>query len=488
MSTLDKIFSGVFYGNCSFFDSNVGNGMSSREVDYLSHLNKRGKATISSIFTTLLGMVAHDAVTFIESNGIMYAKCQSSGNPDKIYYVKYDGNELKYCAQVNGQFVSGPTKTHWTFFAPLFKLINEQDQEGKAAIDALINEFKNTGSFKHSKELFIYNDLMYFSKDNGYPSSITEESFVIPSVKSQQNKNNKSKRKIRSFNPDKYTIPWDRELSKDEKALIPKYNDGVDIIVPDEVYDIAEIVKGEYESIMPVKNILLYGEAGAGKSTMARILSWGWGVPYYGFDISKNIDEVSITAGAEVQNGNLSYNLSKVVQAVEQGGVLEFREIYTAHPGVQTFLNGLLEEGELRLANGKVINRHPNCIIIGTTNVDYAGCQEFDKSTDDRFQLQAKVLPMPEEKIIEVVSFRSGNADKKLIKKLYDSWLKMREKVKQEQIDGEATMRKLIMWAKTCKYKPVIESAKITVLSGISKEEEVQEDIINSILVNQFAA
>ena len=73
-----------------------------------------------------------------------------------------------------------------------------------------------------------------------------------------------------------------------------------------------------------------------------------------------------------------------------------------------------------------------------------------------------------------------------LLDKLYEAWKMMEDKIEQEQIDGEASMRKLIMWAKNCKYMPVIKSARMSIISGISKEKEVQEDIINSILSPMF--
>lgn len=51
-------------------------------------------------------------------------------------------------------------------------------------------------------------------------------------------------------------------------------------------------------------------------------------------------------------------------------------------PGVLVGLNSLLEqEGSITLPTGEVIDRHPDTVIVITTNIDYEGCRGMNRAT-----------------------------------------------------------------------------------------------------------
>ena len=50
-------------------------------------------------------------------------------------------------------------------------------------------------------------------------------------------------------------------------------------------------------------------------------------------------------------------------------------------PGTLTRLNALFDDcAKTDLLNGEIIERHPDTVVILTTNLDYVGCQMFNES------------------------------------------------------------------------------------------------------------
>ncbi len=86
--------------------------------------------------------------------------------------------------------------------------------------------------------------------------------------------------------------------------------------------------------------------------------------------------------------GNVSYKFiySELMKAFERGWLCEIQEASSImRPGVLTELNSLLEKnGRIELPNGKYIYRHPDTIIVFTTNRDYCGNYELNESLRDR--------------------------------------------------------------------------------------------------------
>lgn len=97
----------------------------------------------------------------------------------------------------------------------------------------------------------------------------------------------------------------------------------------------------------------------------------------------------------QAQSGNVSYRfvLSEIMKAFQHGWCIEIQEAASIlRPGVLTELNSLLEPGgRLELANGQYITRHPDTIVIFTTNREYAGNVDLNESLRDRCLLGVKM-------------------------------------------------------------------------------------------------
>lgn len=271
------------------------------------------------------------------------------------------------------------------------------------------------------------------------------------------------------------------------KALIPNLNLGTEIIVPKFIEDIAKVIKGEIEGKSPIRNILLYGESGTGKSFSVKILSQLLNLPYYAQIIDGTTDKVSLCGGANVDKGTVTYNDSVLVECFVNGGVIELQEIYNADASELSFLNSALEEGFMTLPNGKTVFRNPKCIIIATSNISYAGCKNFDFSTDDRFTLQKEIIDIDPNELKHRVMTKSGNDDSAMVNKMIKAYFKIKELLKtQEWDEGIVSVRKLISWAQVSKYKHPIEAAEETFLSGISKNSYERETLKDNVLLHLF--
>lgn len=87
------------------------------------------------------------------------------------------------------------------------------------------------------------------------------------------------------------------------------------------------------------------------------------------------------------------------IKALKNGYVAEIQEPTTiVQPGVLVGLNSLLEQsGSITLPTGEIIRRHPDAVVVVTTNISYEGCRGMNQSVLDRMSLVRDVeLPAPE--------------------------------------------------------------------------------------------
>ena len=81
-------------------------------------------------------------------------------------------------------------------------------------------------------------------------------------------------------------------------------------------------------------------------------------------------------------------------------------------PAALVKLNSLLDDtAAITLLNGEVIYRHPETIIILTTNLNYAGCRNFNESVLSRVQFVQHRKDMTVEQMVQRASRRTGFTD-----------------------------------------------------------------------------
>ena len=377
----------------------------------------------------------------------------------------------------------------------------------------------------------------------------------------------------------KYPLTPGRTLSALEQSLIPKLPEWY--IIPPEVVDICKHAQKTTGRPMQMRNFLLRGPAGTGKTMGAKAIAAGLGLPYMKYTCSANTeifdftgmifpetDAVS-TGSLELDRereilksmGGISYanvaklmrlpdlddmdydpagvyqaltgveNLAATVQdcmsvvlekvtekvqalskraenrqssgqnytyvetdfvkALKHGYLVEVQEPSTIiQPGVLVGLNSLLEqEGSITLPTGEIIRRHPDTVVIVTTNVSYEGCRQMNQSVVDRMSLVKDIeLPEPEVMVQRAMAV-TGCADEYLVSQMVQVVNDMVDYCRKNSItDGACGMRSLIDWVISAEISgdPYL-SAKYTVISKATADEEDREALITTILDPMFA-
>ena len=377
----------------------------------------------------------------------------------------------------------------------------------------------------------------------------------------------------------KYPLTPGRTLSALELSLIPKLPEWY--IIPPEVVDICKHAQKTTGRPMQMRNFLLRGPAGTGKTMGAKAIAAGLGLPYMKYTCSANTEIFDFTGmifpetdavsngSSELDRereilksmGGISYanvaklmrlpdlddmdydpagvyqaltgveNLAATVQdcmsvvlekvtekvqalskraenrqssgqnytyvetdfvkALKHGYLVEVQEPSTIiQPGVLVGLNSLLEqEGSITLPTGEIIRRHPDTVVIVTTNVSYEGCRSMNQSVVDRMSLVKDIeLPEPEVMVQRAMAV-TGCADEYLVSQMVQVVNDMADYCRKNSItDGACGMRSLIDWVISAEISgdPYL-SAKYTVISKATADEEDREALITTILDPMFA-
>lgn len=377
----------------------------------------------------------------------------------------------------------------------------------------------------------------------------------------------------------KYPLTPGRTLSALELSLIPKLPEWY--IIPPEVVDICKHAQKTTGRPMQMRNFLLRGPAGTGKTMGAKAIAAGLGLPYMKYTCSANTeifdftgmifpetDAVS-TGSSELDRereilksmGGISYanvakllrlpdlddmdydpagvyqaltgveNLAATVQdcmsvvlekvtekvqalskraenrqssgqnytyvetdfvkALKHGYLVEVQEPSTIiQPGVLVGLNSLLEqEGSITLPTGEIIRRHPDTVVIVTTNVSYEGCRQMNQSVVDRMSLVKDIELSEPEVMVQRAMAVTGCADEYLVSQMVQVVNDMADYCRKNSItDGACGMRSLIDWVISAEISgdPYL-SAKYTVISKATADEEDREALITTILDPMFA-
>lgn len=370
-----------------------------------------------------------------------------------------------------------------------------------------------------------------------------------------------------------------RTFSPQEAMLIPKLPEWY--IIPKEVVDICKHAKATTGKSMQMRNFLLRGPAGTGKTMGAKAIAAGFGLPYMKYTCSANteiFDFVGMifpdsadgsTGSAQLdaeretlmQMGGINYaNVSKLmklpdlddmdydpagvymaltgvenaaatsqdcmsivldcvtekvrelsrtvedksssgqtyryvetdfIKALKHGYVIEIQEPSTiVQPGVLVGLNSLLEQsGSITLPTGEVIQRHPDAVVVVTTNTSYEGCRGMNQSVLDRMSLVRDVeLPSPEVMAQRAMSV-TGATDEYEVSKMVQVVNDLAEYCRKNSItDGSYGMRSLIDWIISSEITgDVYESALYTIISKATADELDREALISTVLEPIFA-
>ena len=208
--------------------------------------------------------------------------------------------------------------------------------------------------------------------------------------------------------------------------------------------------------------------------------------------VTEKVRELSKTVKDKSSSGQTyRYVETDFVKALKHGYVIEIQEPSTiVQPGVLVGLNSLLEQsGSITLPTGEVIQRHPDAVVVVTTNTSYEGCRGMNQSVLDRMSLVRDVeLPSPEVMAQRAMSV-TGATDEYEVSKMVQVVNDLAEYCRKNSItDGSYGMRSLIDWIISSEITgDVYESALYTIISKATADELDREALISTVLEPIFA-
>lgn len=152
----------------------------------------------------------------------------------------------------------------------------------------------------------------------------------------------------------------------------------------------------------------------------------------------------------QADKGSVSYQfvMSELLKAFQNGWLVEIQEAASVlRPGVLTELNSLLEpDGRIELPNGTCIHRHPDTIVVITTNRGYAGNVELNESLRDRCMFGLKMDSPSAAEMAKRAMARTGMTDYTVALEAAKVMKAIESEAKSRCIKGSFGMRSLLAW------------------------------------------
>ena len=257
---------------------------------------------------------------------------------------------------------------------------------------------------------------------------------------------------------EQWVLSPDRQLTEEEKKLVWK-KPLSHKISEQEIRVSNEIKRNWNNTEMKITNILLEGDAGSGKTEMAKALSANFGLPYTKVTCFADMDKSDIIGAilpvlsgeeqSQIGEKDVSYNFypSEIVRAFENGYLLEIQEpTVIRDAAVLMALNSALEpDGTINLPT-RIIKRHPDFIAVITTNRGYNGTRLLNEALRDRIQHVEK-MDLPSIKVmIERAIAKTGFKDEQVLELLANVIVILDETARANAIKGVAGMRSYFFW------------------------------------------
>ena len=300
-----------------------------------------------------------------------------------------------------------------------------------------------------------------------------------------------------------WVLSPDRQLTEEEKKLVWK-KPLSHKISEQEIRVSNEIKRNWNNTEMKITNILLEGDAGSGKTEMAKALSANFGLPYTKVTCFADMDKSDIIGAilpvlsgeeqSQIGEKDVSYNFypSEIVRAFENGYLLEIQEpTVIRDAAVLMALNSALEpDGTINLPT-RIIKRHPDFIAIITTNRGYNGTRLLNEALRDRIQHVEK-MDLPSIKVmIERAIAKTGFKDEQVLELLANVIVILDETARANAIKGVAGMRSYFFWVDSVAngidiieslyqkviYKITTDSDEIKILEESLSKQGIMEEL-----------
>lgn len=144
----------------------------------------------------------------------------------------------------------------------------------------------------------------------------------------------------------------------------------------------------------------------------------------------------------------------------------------------------------ITLPTGETIFRHPDTVVVMTTNIDYEGTKPMNQSIISRMNLIVHLEQPDKEEMLKRIVNITGFEDKVTLEKFYQVYQSIVDKCRNDGItDGVCGTRELLDWVESYLVcADPVEAIRDTLLSKCTEDSEIQEEIENCCIRTVWAA
>lgn len=269
----------------------------------------------------------------------------------------------------------------------------------------------------------------------------------------------------------------------DAKIAVAKLPRPFVVVLPDGKQNKVEGAHQQFEELMGIiseghKNVLMVGPAGSGKTTLAKSVADGLGIPFKFISLSSGVTETHILGRTLPQSdGSWKFVASPFVEVYENGGVFLLDELDAADANVMVAINAALANGVLVTPDGLIRKRHDSCYIIGAANTwgrggdhQYVGRNQLDAATLDRFVMSTTYVEYDsnlEESIAAAL-------DSEVASSLLDWVRDLRQKIATYRLRRVASTRLIVGSVQALKAGRTLEEVKGRYFRSWSADERAK--------------
>jgi midasin (ATPase involved in ribosome maturation) len=238
-----------------------------------------------------------------------------------------------------------------------------------------------------------------------------------------------------------------------------------------------DLSKEEYESIALGidKNlpILLIGEAGTGKTSIARYLAFRRKQGYVRINMHGYATPDELIGSKSIRGGATYHEDGVLVNAMRKGYLVVLDEVNATPADCLFVLHGLLDEDKrITLPNGEIIHPHKDFRFMATMNPEYEGTKSLNRAFIDRFPIILTIDTLTPEKEKELIMSRYS-ADGTTVDTMIKVAFHARKSYQDQKTLTHVSTRTLLQWAELIEGGVAHQKAyEITVANKARGEEK----------------